>query len=192
MNLVLGSSSPLRKAQLAKLQIDFETCSHAIDETRKADESPADLVQRLSEAKAKEVAKQYPHHLVIGSDQVAVFGEDILGKPGNHQNAIKQLTSFSGQSVQFFTGLCLINSDTGNLQYHQDTTRVNFRDLSAAQINNYLLKDKPYQCAGSFRSEDLGCALFKSVESKDPNALIGLPIIKLIGMLANEGIDILG
>lgn len=191
MKIVLGSSSPFRKSLLSKLLIDFETCSPEIDETALLNESPLELVKRLSIEKAKQVAKSKPDSLIIGSDQVAVFDGKILGKPGDHNTAIKQLTSFSSQTVQFVTGLCLYNSTTSKVQYHQDTTWVHFRELSAHQIDNYLKKDQPYQCAGSFRSEGLGAALFTSIESLDPNALIGLPIINLIGMLAVEGIDVL-
>ena len=129
--------------------------------------------------------------MIIGSDQVAVFDNQILGKPGNHENAVMQLTKFSNHSVQFITGLCLFNSKTLDYQYHQDETWVHFRELSALQIEYYLKNDSPYQCAGSFRSEGLGCSLFRSIESSDPNALIGLPIIKLVEMLESEGIDVL-
>ena len=191
MKLILGSSSPFRKNLLAKLLLEFDTYSPNIDESSLKDESPEALVKRLSVAKAKEIAKQNPDSLIIGSDQVAVFENQILGKPGNHANALKQLKSFSNQSVQFITGLCLFNSNTSNYQYHQDVTWVHFRALTSAQIEYYLKKDLPYQCAGSFRSEGLGCSLFKAVESSDPNALIGLPIITLVEMLASEGIDVL-
>ena len=191
MKIVLGSSSPFRKALLAKLQIEFDTCSPDIDETQIINEDPCQLVKRLSIAKAQEVAKQFPVALIISSDQVAVFEQAILGKPGNHTNAVKQLTSFSGQAVQFITGLCLYNAQSKDLQYYQDSTMVRFRSLSEVQINNYLLKDKPYQCAGSFRSEGLGAALFRSIETEDPNALIGLPIIKLVEMLQIQGVDVL-
>ena len=191
MKIVLGSSSPFRKSLLEKLQIEFECYSPDIDETPLANELPADLVKRLSIAKAIAVAKQYTDALIISSDQVAVFQQQLLGKPGSHENAVKQLTSFSAQSVQFITGLCLYNSQTKNYQYHQDITWVKFRHLDEELINNYLHKDKPYQCAGSFKSEGLGAALFQSIESKDPNALIGLPIIKLVEMLNNEGVNVL-
>jgi len=129
--------------------------------------------------------------LIIGSDQVAVYDQQILGKPGNFEKAQKQLTAFSGQSVKFITGLCLYNTTTNNVQYKQDITWVRFRPLSASQIEQYLIKDEPYQCAGSFRSEGLGSALFRAIETNDPNALIGLPIINLVKMLENEGIDVL-
>jgi len=191
VKIVLGSSSPFRKALLENLCIEFTCCSPDIDESEMPDETPEQLVERLSIAKAKEVAKQFPKALIISSDQVAVHRNSVLGKPHDHENAVKQLTAFSGESVQFLTGLCLYNSQTQNIQYIQDNTSVQFRHLTQSQINKYLYKDTPYQCAGSFRSEGLGAALFDSIESKDPNALIGLPIMKLVEMLATEGVDIL-
>jgi len=191
VKLILGSSSPFRKSLLEKLLLEFDTYSPDIDETVFEGESPSALVKRLSIAKAEEIAKRNPNSLIIGSDQVAVFDNQILGKPGNHENAVKQLTKFSTHSVKFITGLCLFNSKTSDYQYHQDETWVHFRELSAIQIEYYLKNDSPYQCAGSFRSEGLGCSLFRSIETSDPNALIGLPIIKLVEMLESEGIDVL-
>ncbi len=191
MNLILGSSSPYRKELLTKLLLDFECCSPDIDESQLLNEEPEALVKRLSIEKAREVAKKQSNALIIASDQVAVHRNKILGKPGNHTNAMQQLSGFSGQFVQFFTGLCVYNSETKHIQYHQDLTTVRFRELTAEQIDRYLRKDKPYQCAGSFRSEGLGCALFKSIESNDPNALIGLPLIKLTEFLENEGLEII-
>jgi len=191
MKLVLASSSPFRKALLSRLQTNFECFSPDIDETVMNSENAQSLVKRLSLAKAEEVAKHYKDALIIGSDQVAVFGERILGKPGNHQKAIQQLQLFSGKTVEFYTGLSLFNASNGQHQYHQDTTVVNFRSLTRKMIESYLLKDEPYQCAGSFRSEGLGCALFTSIESTDPNALIGLPLIKLSEFLRIEGYDLL-
>jgi len=189
--IVLGSSSPFRKKLLKKLEIEFDCYSPDIDESHQEGESPEKLVQRLSCSKATAVAKQYPKALVIGSDQVALHNNKILGKPGSHENAIRQLSSFSAQTVHFLTGLCLHNSLTGQQQYYLDITLVRFRKLNTQDIQNYLLREKPYQCAGSFKSEGLGVALFESIESKDPNALIGLPVIKLVEMLGNEGLNVL-
>ncbi len=191
MKIVLGSSSPFRKQLLEKLHIDFECCKPDIDESPKINEKPSQLVERLSSSKAIAVANHYSNALIIGSDQIAVFNELILGKPGTHRKAVEQLASFSEQQVQFITGLCLYNSKTRQLQYYQDITRVTFRKLNQSKIENYLNQEQPYQCTGSFKSEGLGIALFKSIESTDPNALIGLPVIKLVEMLNNEGIDIL-
>ncbi len=191
MKLVLGSSSPFRKQLLEKLQLEFDTYSPDIDETHLIDESPPQLVQRLALAKAVEVAKQYPETLIIGSDQVAVHNKNILGKPGNLENAITQLTSFSGETVHFITGLCLYNASSKQHQYYQDDTFVSFCDLKQSEIIHYLQTEKPYQCTGSFKSEGLGIALFHSIESNDPNALVGLPLIKLVQMLKNEGVNVL-
>ena len=191
MNIVLGSSSTYRKMLLEKLHLEFDICSPDIDESQLDHEIPADLVERLSIAKAQEVSKQFNNHLIIASDQVAVHDDRVLGKPGNFENALQQLTAFSGQSVQFITGLCLYNSHSNMFQYHREDTWVNFRTLSKEQITKYIQKDEPYQCAGSFRSEGLGCALFTSIKSNDPNALIGLPIIKLVELLFKQDIDVL-
>jgi len=191
MKIVLGSSSPFRKQLLEKLQLKFDCFSPDIDESHLVNESPSQLVQRLSLAKAKEVAKQYPDALIIGSDQVAVHHEKILGKPGTHEKAVAQLTAFSGETVHFITGLCLYNPVTKQHQYHQDDTLVKFRNLKHTEIDQYLQIEEPYQCAGSFKSEGLGIALFHSIESQDPNALIGLPLIKLVQMLTKEGVNVL-
>lgn len=191
MKIILGSSSPYRKILLQKLQLEFETCSPDIDEIQNADETPEQLVRRLSITKAEAVSVSFPDAMIISSDQVAVYDNKVIGKPGNHQNAVLQLRAFSGQSIQFITGLCLYNTQTRDYQYHQDSTLVRFRKLTDSQINDYLVKDQPYQCAGSFRSEGLGCALFKSIETSDPDALIGLPILKLVEMLAIQGIEVI-
>jgi MAF protein len=137
------------------------------------------------------VAKQHPDALIIGSDQVAVVDGKILGKPENHQQATEQLMFASGKRVSFLTGLCLLNSDTGESQVCCEPFHVIFRVLQRQEIENYLLKEKPYNCAGSFKSEGLGISLFERLEGDDPNALIGLPLIRLIAMLRKEGVDIL-
>ncbi|MGD8514238.1 MAG: Maf family nucleotide pyrophosphatase [Granulosicoccaceae bacterium] len=186
--LVLGSTSPFRKAVLDKLGLPFDTDAPEIDETPLEGESPQQLVARLSEAKARAVATRHPHALVIGSDQVAVIGEDILGKPGIHEKAVAQLRNASGKTVTFYTGLCLHNSDTGHSQTEVVPFHVVFRELSDSQIENYLKKEQPYNCAGSFKSEALGISLFERLEGDDPNTLIGLPLIRLVRMLENEGL----
>lgn len=189
--LILGSTSPFRKAVLDKLGLAFETDSPEVDETRHADESPQQLVARLSEAKARAVAVRHLHALVIGSDQVAVIAGDILGKPGTHAKAVEQLRYASGKTVTFYTGLCLLNSDSGKAQTEVVPFNVVFRQLSDTQIENYLRKEQPYNCAGSFKSEALGICLFERLEGEDPNTLIGLPLIRLVRMLENEGIVII-
>jgi septum formation protein len=191
MKLVLASSSPYRKQLLQRLGQAFDTTAPDVDETALAGETPEQLVRRLAEAKAKAVAKEFPNALIIGSDQVAVLDGKILGKPGNHDNAVKQLQQASAKTVHFLTGLCLFNSKTGNIQLDVIPFKVVFRKLSNAQIENYLQTEQPYNCAGSFKSEGLGIALFEKLEGDDPNALIGLPLIKLIDMFSNEGINIL-
>lgn len=189
--LVLGSTSEFRKSLLEKFNLKFKTAKPNIDETPLDNELPADLVQRLAIEKAQAVANDYPQHLIIGSDQVAVCDSTILGKPGNFNNAVKQLTSFSGKTVTFLTGLCLLNSTTGKYQALVEPFNVSFKHLSQQDIANYLHAEEPYNCAGSFKSEGLGICLFERLTGDDPNTLIGLPLIRLHAMLKNEGFDVL-
>jgi len=186
--LVLGSSSPYRKAVLDKLEIPFRTDTPRITETRSPGEPPADLVQRLAEMKARDVGSRHPGALIIGSDQVASVDEEILGKPGNRENAIAQLLAASGQTVTFLTGLSLYNSETGRTQTAVEPFVVRFRELTRSQIERYVDRDQPYDCAGSFKSEGYGITLFSGLEGRDPNALMGLPLILLVDLLANEGV----
>lgn len=188
--LVLGSTSPFRRELLGRLGIAFETAAPNVDETRRPEESPQQLVLRLAEAKAKAAAQGFGQALVIGSDQVACTDGRILGKPGDRDNARAQLRNASGKRVSFYTGLCLYNSATGNSQLVCEPFHVHFRTLSDAQIERYLDREKPYNCAGSFKSEGLGIALFEKLEGDDPNALIGLPLIRLVAMLEQEGIEL--
>ena len=190
--LVLASTSPYRRELLERIGIPFETASPNVDETVVDGETPEQLVKRLAEAKARAVAETYPGALVIGSDQVAVLDNQILGKPGNHETAVQQLSNASGKKVLFLTGLCLLNTKTGKTQINVDKFSVEFRQLTSSQIENYLQREKPYNCAGSFKSEGLGISLFKKMDGDDPNALIGLPLISLINMLSVEGLDVLG
>jgi 7-methyl-GTP pyrophosphatase len=189
--LILGSSSPFRAALLEKLGLEFIQVSPAIDETPNAGETPAELVERLSLSKAREIARSYPDALIIGSDQVAVINNKILGKPGDHETALKQLKEASGRKVTFLTGLSLLNARQDHIQSVVEPFTVYFRDLSDEQIDFYLKKEQPYQCAGSFKSEGFGISLFSKLEGDDPNALIGLPLIRLVEMLQNENIDVL-
>ena len=186
--LVLASTSPFRKAILEKLGLEFDTSSPDVDETPLENESPEQLVERLSILKAQAVSKKFPDSLIIGGDQVAVIDNKILGKPGNHDNAVIQLKNASGKRVTFLTGLCLLNSTTGNYQVEVVPFHVVFRDLTDLQIENYLIKEQPYNCAGSFKSEALGICLFEKLEGDDPNTLIGLPLIRLTRMLETEGV----
>ncbi len=189
--LVLASTSPFRKAILEKLGVPFDTASPEVDESHLPDETPQQLVQRLAEAKARAVAAQFPDALIIGSDQVAVIDNHILGKPGSHEKAVEQLRRASGRTVTFLTGLCLHNSRTDHTQCEVVPFKVHFRQLDDSQIENYLEKEQPYNCAGSFKSEALGIALFEKLEGDDPNTLIGLPLINLIRMLEQEGFRVI-
>ena len=190
--LVLASTSPYRRELLERLGIPFETASPNVDEAVLTGETPEQLVKRLAESKARAVAESHPEALIIGSDQVAVLDNNILGKPGNHEAAVQQLSNASGKKVLFLTGLCLLNSSTNSIQTSVEKFSVKFRQLSTAQIENYLQREEPYDCAGSFKSEGLGISLFEKMEGDDPNALIGLPMIALTRMLSLEGLDVLG
>jgi MAF protein len=191
MELVLASTSPYRKALLERLQVDFVCDSPHADESVLAGESVTDMVVRLAQCKAEAAATKHPQALIIGSDQSAVLDGKILTKSGNFDNAVKQLQKASGKCVVFQTGLCLLNTETGNTQTACVPYTVVFKPLTQAMIENYLKKEEPYNCAGSFKSEGLGIALFEKFEGEDPNALIGLPLIKLISMLENEGFSVL-
>lgn len=189
--IVLGSSSIYRQELLKRLQVPFETLSPEIDESVLPNETPAEAAKRLAETKARNVAKHYTQALIIGSDQVAVLNSTQLGKPLNYANAVKQLQLIRGNEVTFFTALCLLNSDTNQMQSEVVPYHVKFRQISDQQIRNYLSREQPYHCAGSAKSEGLGIALIERMSGDDPNALIGLPLITLITMLANEGIEII-
>ena len=194
MKLILGSTSPFRKELLQRLHIEFSCASPDVDETPIEGESIENMVMRLSELKAEAVAEQIKDNgenaLIIGSDQSAVLNGKPLTKPGNFDNAVKQLTEASGQRIVFQTGLCLLNTATGSKQTICEPYTVVFKTLSPQKIERYLKAEQPYNCAGSFKSEGLGIALFEKFEGEDPNSLIGLPLIKLVGMLENEGIEI--
>jgi septum formation protein len=187
--IILASTSPYRKELLGRLNLSFGTAAPDIDESRLENEPAYDLVRRLSEAKARAVGATH-EGLIIGSDQVATHGESILGKPGDHETAMQQLRQLSGEHVTFLTGLCLLNSMTGETQLDVVPFSVVFRRLGEDQIDRYLRHEQPYNCAGSFKSEGLGITLFERMEGDDPTALIGLPLICLTGMLANAGISL--
>jgi len=188
--LILASTSPYRQNILRKLRIEFDVVAPQVDETRLPDETPEQLVTRLASDKAKAVAAKYTDALIIGSDQVATFAQQILGKPLTHDKATLQLKSLSGQIVTFYTGLCLYNSASSQQQLACVPFTVYFRHLTDKQIERYLQIEQPYNCAGSFKSEGFGISLFEKLQGDDPNTLIGLPLIELIRMLANEGIVI--
>jgi len=190
-SLILASSSPFRQSLLQKFNLPFETFSPDVDETPHSNETPNDLVKRLSELKATAAVEHFDQGLAIGSDQVAVFNGQILGKPHNKENAIKQLSLFSGQTVTFLTGLCVYDIDTKQSKTLVEPFNVTFKTLTTAQISAYCDAEQPYNCAGSFKSEGLGICLFEKLSGDDPNSLIGLPLIKLSQLLAEFGVDVL-
>ena len=187
--LILASTSPFRRELLQRLGIDFSTAAPDIDESAHPGETPAELVRRLCEAKARAIGASR-QGLIIGSDQVATTGDDILGKPGSHEKAVEQLQYLSGKSVCFYTGLCLLNTETDNARVEVVPYTVHFRRLDDNQVEDYLRADEPYNCAGSFKSEGLGITLFERMEGDDPTALIGLPLIQLTTMLREAGITL--
>lgn len=189
--LVLGSSSPFRRELLARLGIPFAVFSPNIDEATRPGESPRDLALRLAGEKAHAVARAHPASLVIGCDQVAHIGKRIFGKPGTHENAVRQLAEMSGQSVVFESALCLLNTASGRMQVDSIPTEITFRSLNTAEIDNYLRRDQPYGCAGSAKLESLGIALIERMRSDDPTAIIGLPLVRLCRMLAAENVSVL-
>ena len=191
MQLVLASTSPYRRELLARLGVPFEVAAPDVDETPLPGESPDDTAQRLSILKARAVAEKFPDALIIGSDQVALLEGRQLGKPGSHEDAVEQLRSMRAKTLEFHTALTLLNARTGRAQTANVPVRLVMRDYTDAQIDAYLRKDQPYNCCGSARSESLGIALIARYETEDPNALVGLPLIKLTEMLANEGLDVL-
>ena len=189
-NLVLASSSPYRKKLLSQLGVNFATASPAIDETRQPAESAPALATRLAEEKTRALAEQFPEHWIIGSDQVAALPDGTqLGKPGNHTRARAQLKACSGQVVSFHTGLALLDSATGRMESRCEIFHVHFRPLSDEDIEHYLKTETPYDCAGSFKVEGLGIALFSALDGRDPNTLIGLPLIALIDLLKAWGLN---
>ena len=189
--LVLGSTSPFRKSILEKLNLNFECAKPNIDESPLANETPQALVERLAIEKAQAVSNEFSNALIIGSDQVAVCEGEILGKPHTFENGVKQLTKFSNKSVVFYTGLCVFDSSTSTAKSLVEPFTVHFNELSLSEIENYLKAEQPYNCAGSFKSEGLGICLFEKLEGDDPNTLIGLPLIKLVSLLKEHGLDVL-
>ena len=190
-DLILASSSIFRRELLQKLKIPFHSVSPKIDESPIETEKPHETAIRLAIEKARKVGLDYPHALIIGCDQVATLNDEQLGKPGNHKNATAQLQKMRGNEVTFHSALCLFNAITGNLQSDNIIYKVKFRDLTDAEIENYLTIEQPYQCAGSAKSEGLGIALIEHMIGEDPNALIGLPLIKLVTMLKNEKFNVI-
>lgn len=189
--LVLGSTSRYRRELLSRLNLPFEVDGPDVDETPQSGESPRELALRLALAKARAVAARHPEAVVIGSDQVADLAGQPLGKPGEHARAVQQLRQMRGQTVVFQTALAVVCLATGFEQLDLAAVRVKFRDLSDEEIENYLQAEKPYDCAGSAKSEGLGIALLDSIENDDPTALVGLPLIRTTRMLRAAGVKLL-
>lgn len=187
--ILLASTSAYRRAILEKTTLKFDWAAPNIDETPLAGESAVSLVMRLSEQKARALAEKHPGYLIIGSDQVCVIEETILGKPHNFDNACRQLSMASGKKVRFYTGLSLVDADSGQAQTLCETFDVHFRALSEQEIAGYVQLEQPYDCAGSFKCEGLGISLFDKLDGRDPNTLIGLPLITLLALLRDHGIN---
>ncbi len=190
LRLVLASTSIYRRQLLERLGIPFTVAASHVDEEPLPGESAVDLSRRLARAKAEAVARRHTHSLVIGSDQLALCGSEVLGKPGSGERAIAQLKSLSSQRVVFHTAVHVINTAANTEAGHVDLTTVHFRQLADDEIKRYVARDKPYDCAGGFKVEALGVALFNRIESQDPTALIGLPLIWLAGALRKHGFEL--
>ena len=191
MDVILASTSPYRKRLLERLQISFRCLAPGTDESPLPGELPAALAQRLALAKAQSIAALHRDALVIGCDQVASIEGCIMGKPGSFDRAASQLRSCSGRDVQFHTALALVSMNRGLERFHVEPFSVRFRTLSDTRIIDYLIREQPYDCAGSFKVEGLGIALFEYLAGNDPTALEGLPLIKLTELLGEAGVDIL-
>lgn len=189
--LILASTSDSRRQLLERLGLKFDITDPGVDETARGGETPQQLACRLAESKARAVTNAYPHALIIGSDQVAIADGEIVGKPGNREGALKQLKRLSGRSVIFHTAVCLLDSTSGRAQLDVVLYSAVLRKLDESQITNYLLREPAYQCAGSFKSEGLGIALFERLSGEDPTALVGLPLISLTRMLEKEGVQVI-
>ena len=188
--IILASSSPYRKILLEQLKIPFETHSPEVDETAAPGEDPVALVERLAREKAQALSSRYPQAIVIGSDQLATCGGQIAGKPGNKQNAVAQLQSFSGQTVLFHTAISVVCARPHYSFERTVSTKVIFRNLDDEEIHRYVEADNPTDCAGSFKSESLGISLLRGMSSDDPTAIVGLPLIAVSDGLREAGIDL--
>ncbi|MCP5131132.1 MAG: septum formation inhibitor Maf [Pseudomonadales bacterium] len=191
MDIILASTSAYRRQLLGRLQIPFRCLSPGTPEEQLPEEEPAAMAGRLALAKAKAISAQHPSALVIGSDQVAALDGRIMGKPGNHEMARAQLQASSGRTVHFYTGVALSCAARKLQKCHVELFSAHFRELADSSIENYLLREEPYDCAGSFKCEGLGIALFRRLEGNDPTSLEGLPLIALTGLLAEAGVAVL-
>jgi septum formation protein len=187
--LILGSTSRYRRELLTRLRLPFECVAPAVDETPRPGEAPADLALRLALEKARDVASRHPTAVVIGSDQVADLDGLPIGKPGSHDRAVAQLRRMRGRTVVFQTAVAVVQANPGFERSSLAAVRVRFRDLSDGEIEHYLRLEQPYDCAGSAKSESLGIALLESIESDDPTALVGLPLIRTCALLREAGLD---
>jgi septum formation protein len=190
--VILASTSSYRRALLERLGFPFECADPRTDEAPLKDEPAGQTALRLAEAKARAAAPNFPDALIIGSDQVASCAGERLGKPGTHLNAVKQLTALSGKTANFETAVALLDAKTGKIRSRLVVCRVTFRSLSSETIENYLRKEKPYDCAGSAKSEGLGITLIERIDTEDPTSLVGLPLIALTALLAEAGMPVLG
>lgn len=188
--IVLASSSPYRRQLLERLGLPFTVVHPGIDERPRPNETPSATVERLAVSKAQAVCGECPNALVIGADQVAVHDGEIVGKPHDHAQAVRQLRAASGGVVTLYTGVALVNNETSRVQSAVVPFRVVFRQLTDQQIENYLRREQPYDCTGAVKAEGLGIALLERMEGDDPSALIGLPLIRLVQMLEEEGIEV--
>jgi len=188
--LILASTSPYRRELLSRLALDFEMVAPEVSEEHQRGESPTDRALRLATAKAQAVSARHPHALVLGSDQVAACGAEVLDKPGDARRCREQLLRLSGHAAHFYTACVLLGAGAGLHLAHVDTTTVVFRELSASEIDRYIARERPFDCAGGFRAEALGITLFDCIESQDPTALIGLPLIWLAGALRAAGFQL--
>lgn len=188
--IILASSSPYRRQLLDRLQLDYECHSPDVDESIHSGELATDYVCRLAQAKARVIAEEHPSAVVIGSDQCALLEDQILGKPGSHEKALQQLRRAQGKTVVFHTGVCVLNLARDFCLVEDVVFHVEFRNLSDRQLEHYLRVEQPYDCAGSFKAEGYGACLFSALRGDDPNALIGLPLLKLTTMLESAGIEV--
>lgn len=190
MQIVLASSSRYRRSLLERLEIDFLSDAPNIDESSEPGESAEALVRRLAESKARAIAERHPDSLIIGSDQVAALGNDIVSKPRDHEDAVSQLRAASGQCSTLYCGIAVLNTGKGSMQSTVERVEVECRELSDGEIERYLAADRPYDCCGSLKVEGLGISLLKRITSDDPNAITGLPVIRLLEMLRTEGVGL--
>ena len=188
--IILASSSPFRRQLMDRLRLDYEAIAPDVDESRRPDETAVEYVCRLAEAKAEAIAERVPGAVVIGSDQCALIDGQILGKPGSHENALRQLRQAQGKTVLFHTGICVLRPERQFRAIAEVPFEVEFRNLDDDSLERYLQVEQPYDCAGSFKAEGYGICLFERLSGEDPTALIGLPLIRLVKLLEQAGVEV--